>query len=269
MAAALLLVLSALLCARAWGAGSVWTSKQEVDSRVHLTCRLNDSNVEITGHRWMRGNKVLLEDSQPGLKMDYYMSPDDHSGTYSCIFLPETAGRGEIKVSGNPKVKATKKMENGDEGESVVLSCTAESDPPVVAWRWFRVNESGEQQLIDNHTHADKYFVVSGESYSKLHVQNLHVEEDPGKYSCEAQNDLGRDSEVIVLRVRKHLAALWPFLGIVAEVLVLVTIIFIYEKRQKKGENLDDEDTGSQPLKSTPHMNDQGKELGVRQRNAT
>jgi len=30
------------------------------------------------------------------------------------------------------------------------------------------------------------------------------------------------------------LAALWPFLGICAEVLILCTIIFIYEKRRNK-----------------------------------
>ena len=43
------------------------------------------------------------------------------------------------------------------------------------------------------------------------------------------------------MRVRNRFAALWPFLGIVAEVLVLVTIIFIYEKRRKPDEVLDGE----------------------------
>lgn len=97
------------------------------------------------------------------------------------------------------------------------------------------------QQLIDNQTRVDKYFVVSGENSSELHVQNLHLEQDPGKYSCEATNSEGHDSATIELRVRKHLAALWPFLGIVAEVLVLVTIIFVYEKRQKKDDQVDGE----------------------------
>ncbi|XP_049644702.1 basigin [Suncus etruscus] len=270
MATALLLLVPAFLCARVWGAETVWTSMQDVGNRTHLTCQLNQSSVAITGHRWMRGKEVLLEDNQQGLKTDYNVSSNDHGGIYTCIFLPETAGRANFDVPGPPKVKAAKKMEHVDEGESVVLRCSAEAFPAVQYWRWYRENESGVQQLIDNHTRADKYFVVFGENSSELHVQNLHLEEDPGKYSCEATNSEGQSSAMIELRVRKHLAALWPFLGIVAEVLVLVTIIFVYEKRQKKDDQVDDEDTGSQPLKSSGHlMNDQGKELGVRQRNAT
>lgn len=50
---------------------------------------------------------------------------------------------------------------------------------------------------------------------------------------------MGPGSATVNLRVRSRLAALWPFLGIVAEVLVLVTIIFIYEKRRKPDEVLD------------------------------
>ena len=35
-------------------------------------------------------------------------------------------------------------------------------------------------------------------------------------------------------RSTDKLAALWPFLGIVCEVLILCTIIFVYEKRRVK-----------------------------------
>ena len=40
--------------------------------------------------------------------------------------------------------------------------------------------------------------------------------------------------------VADKLAALWPFLGIVAEVAILVTIIFLYEKRRAKKEAEED-----------------------------
>ena len=39
-----------------------------------------------------------------------------------------------------------------------------------------------------------------------------------------------------LVRVKDKLAALWPFLGICAEVLVLCTVILIYEKRRNKTE---------------------------------
>lgn len=49
-------------------------------------------------------------------------------------------------------------------------------------------------------------------------------------------NEIGTAIDTIHLRVRSRWAALWPFLGIVAEVIILVTIIFIYEKRRKPDE---------------------------------
>ncbi len=57
-----------------------------------------------------------------------------------------------------------------------------------------------------------------------------------GMYQCQGTNEIGSASDKIQLRVRSQLAALWPFLGIVAEVIILITIIFIYEKRRKPDE---------------------------------
>lgn len=83
--------------------------------------------------------------------------------------------------------------------------------------------------------------MISTADRSELTISNLDINSDPGTYMCNATNTQGSVQEIMTLRVRSRLAALWPFLGIVAEVLVLVTIIFIYEKRRKPDQTLDGE----------------------------
>lgn len=71
---------------------------------------------------------------------------------------------------------------------------------------------------------------------TELRISQLGIEQDQGEYFCNATNEIGARVETIHLRVRGRYAAVWPFLGIVAEVIVLVAIIFIYEKRRKPDE---------------------------------
>ncbi|KAL6029904.1 hypothetical protein STEG23_030835 [Scotinomys teguina] len=248
-------------------AGTILTSVNDDSTKTRLTCSLNSSGVDIIGHRWMRGSKVLQEDTLPDLQMQYTVDTEDSSGEYSCIFLPEPVGRGNILVEGPPRIKAGKKSEHSSEGENVRLVCKSDSShPPITQWTWLKTSDSGDQ-LITNGSES-KYVVISTAERSELTISNLDINSDSGTYVCNATNSHGTVQERVTLCVRSRLAALWPFLGIVAVVLVLVTIIFIYEKRQKPDQTLDEDDPGAVPLKgSGHHMND--KDKNVRQRNAT
>ncbi|XP_024424898.3 basigin [Desmodus rotundus] len=240
------------------------TSVDVDGSKTRLTCTLNGSDAEITGHRWKKGDIVLKEDELSSRTTQYEVDTDERSGQYLCIFLSDPKHQTSVDVRGPPKVKAVKKSEHATEGEMIVLTCKSESFPPVTKWMWYKITEAGDQVLTNN---SQNKFVVSSDTKTELHMQNLDLEADPGQYACNGTNTEGTDQAIITLRVRNRLAALWPFLGIVAEVLVLVTIIFIYEKRRKSDDILDDEDAGSAPLKSSGHhVNDKGKK--VRQRNA-
>jgi len=97
---------------------------------------------------------------------------------------------------------------------------------------------------------------VKGVVSSILKIENAQME-DRAVYICQAiaielVNEREYDcedstycvSEETLLRVKDPLAAIWPFAGIVAEVVILCLVIFICERRKKAEDQDDDDDQG-------------------------
>ncbi|XP_054254444.1 basigin [Indicator indicator] len=232
-----------------------------VAGKLLLTCNMSGPYSGIEGHEWVHGNKVLQTDTDSGTSTSYTIEGkmEEHSGVYECVYKANPVVKGQVNVSVPPQVTAYKKSEHGNEGDTGVLTCKSASFPPVVTWVW---SKNGQEPILNG---SGRYIIKSSGNKTELRILKLNIEEDTGDYHCNGTNAYGTSGAVVNLRVRSRLAALWPFLGIVAEVLVLVTIIFIYEKRRKPDEVLDDDDGGSAPLKSNATNH---KDKNVRQRNA-
>ncbi|XP_068517600.1 basigin isoform X1 [Anas acuta] len=256
-----LLVLGVLAAGGQGTSPDIQTQFTSTHGKLVLSCNLTEPHSAIDGHEWKYGDKILQTDLESSSVTTYEIEgkKEEHSGIYQCIFKTSPEIKGEINISVVPQVVAYKKSEHGNEGDTGVLTCKNPSFPPVISWTWSR---NGEQSIING---SGRYIIKSSSNKTELRIHKLNIEEDTGDYQCIATNVFGTGEATVNLRVRSRLAALWPFLGIVAEVLVLVTIIFIYEKRRKPDEVLDDDDGGSAPLKSNATNH---KDKNVRQRNA-
>ncbi|KAM3875892.1 basigin [Diretmus argenteus] len=233
-----------------------------------LSCNLTETNHPVKGSYWQLNGKIIetsrSEADTPYTVLRLEKITPHSGGKYECVFLTDPVAQNTIEVKTIPHVAAYKHSEHGNEGDKAVMVCVSHGYPLPTDWNWFKVDTDGSRMPITNGTDI-KYQIKSTPNKTTLVIDDLKIDLDRGEYNCSGTNDIGTATDQIHLRIRSRLAALWPFLGIVAEVLILVTIIFIYEKKRKPDEVNDDDDSGS-ALKSNSATNHKDKNL--RQRNS-
>ena len=156
------------------------------------------------------------------------------------------------------------------EGQRFHLRCKIiEGYDKEASLSWYRFAESEE-----NDENKQLIGITGNEENGRIRIETINATEqtltidkvqpsDRFFYTCMAKNAVYTFNNTILLRVKgmpqsiislnklfiifktDKLGALWPFLGIVAEVVILCTIIFIYEKRRIKPD-FDDTDNNAE-----------------------
>uniref|UniRef100_A0A1L8DA04 Putative basigin n=1 Tax=Nyssomyia neivai TaxID=330878 RepID=A0A1L8DA04_9DIPT len=240
----------------------------EIKQPLVLFCNVTEAgNHEI---QWSRNgtsveNLADLKGRHTVLKSEHKLvidrAQESDAGLYTCS-LPRVGQSKDINVVANVAVKLPSNMAVV-EGERLAIQCIVVGTDPIINWT-----------ILDNFTaseaNSELYSYLPDEKNVKdaiLVIESARLT-DRGNYSCEANNIATQHRitkpavAVTFVRVKGKLAALWPFLGICAEVFVLCAIILVYEKRRNKADP-DESDTDQSPeQKLDPH----GKESDVRQR---
>ncbi|XP_051560150.1 B-cell receptor CD22-like isoform X1 [Myxocyprinus asiaticus] len=185
---------------------------------VNLTCS-SDSNPPVLNYTWFKENTTV------GSGKIYSITSirSDHSGEYKCKSRNEVGEKYSDAVTLNvmylPRNVSVSMSGSGEIvlGDSVTLTCSSDSNPPVLNYTWFKQNESSA--------------VGSGQSYSVL---------QSGFFYCVAQNQHGsqRSAAVSVTVKGGHKTALYTTLATVAGcgfLIIIFTILYMRKRKRDHG----------------------------------
>ncbi|NXG56738.1 EMB protein, partial [Hemiprocne comata] len=220
------------------GVSGAFTEKNiTVDSatRIELSCRLDNkySHLKSLQVTWKRGSETIRHINKTPNSWSIQLKISDNStlGSYSCTLKSKEEIGAMFHLQ--PKIDGKEKPIISYEGDTAVMICTSGYTP--ISWVWYMTNGS-EQIAIKDSLLADKY-VINRISANVTHLKILKVtEEDDGVYWCEAAFELGKSKGKLKLKVLSFMVPLKPFLAIMAEVVILLTIVFLYEIYSKKKE---------------------------------
>ncbi|NXS94369.1 EMB protein, partial [Jacana jacana] len=210
---------------------------------IELSCRLdhkysNLKNLQVT---WKRGNETIrhINKTENSWSIQLRILDNSSLGSYSCTLKSEE----ELSAVFNlqvPKIEGKEKPIVSYEGDTAVMICKSFGYTPI-AWTWYMTNGS-EQIAINDSLLADKY-AINTVSANVTHLKILKLtKEDDGVYWCEAAFELGKSKGKLTLKVLSFMVPLKPFLAIVAEAVILVTLVFLYEIYSKRKEKCAEEE---------------------------
>ncbi|XP_076623317.1 immunoglobulin domain-containing protein Bsg [Colletes latitarsis] len=235
------------------------------DTPLVMECANRTAGAKVA---WFKDDVPIytaLSDNEDDIKLDndtgtleLLKSDDDLLGNYTCKAHNSST---EYRIVPKPTAYMTESI-SVVEGEKLTLVCGGKQSPGIkVSWTFGDQNYTRSKGRVKIGRDPEK-----GIYGTVLTVENIEMNDRGNVYCRVSYNWSDFDENHMAeahtfLRIKDKLAALWPFLGICAEVVVLCAIILVYEKKRNKAE-LEESDTDQSPdTKATPN-----KDSEVRQR---
>lgn len=191
------------------------------------------------------GRSITLDDDP---KAEAYYTYEQKNGTLLVTLhfpTPQTKFMGDwpatIKTSDGETHTATCFIEappiiqrkpgtfRATEGSSLILQCEVDSSPPPTSFIWKRLQVSDDGNTLVSVSNAT---FQSRDGIENSDLVLIGDASSTGFYMCTATSPMGTDNMFVEVRIKGISTYLWPCIGLVLEIIVLVVTIGIYERNE-------------------------------------
>lgn len=214
---------------------------------------------------WVYTNSTGYNETRKGYNPTVNITSNTATGRYVCyVNDEEVASYLAAKITTAVIQNTRKSVTYSDGDKNRKLTCIAKDSYPNPEFIWMRRGDlENEAPILVTADRFPNFNINTTGDKSVLMFYNVTYT-DEAHYICSVKNEAGNTTVEVQVRVKDKYAAVWPFLGIVIEVVVLIAVIFLYEKRSKKNTD-DDDNVVIQAEDEKPLRSDDGTE--VRNRN--
>ncbi|XP_073723607.1 hemicentin-1 isoform X2 [Misgurnus anguillicaudatus] len=157
---------------------------------VTLNCNTN-ANPQLVNYTWYRDNGGQLQLLQTGNNITITITNPAHRGWYYCVaqnIYGQQTSSAFLDILFSPKNTSISAIPSSIvlEASSLSLICSANANPAVFSYTWYRDN-GGQLQLIQ----TGNNFTISVTNRTQS-----------GRYYCQAQNKYGQQSSSVLLDVQ-------------------------------------------------------------------
>uniref|UniRef100_A0A8C5PWD1 Ig-like domain-containing protein n=1 Tax=Leptobrachium leishanense TaxID=445787 RepID=A0A8C5PWD1_9ANUR len=164
--------------------------------RVTFTCELLKMQIETVMYTWYKDSKRLQESEKNSLEIDTIKSSD--SGYYHCKAQDShesyTSPSVSLHVSYPPREPVMSSFWEAQSGDSGVIHCSVDSDPPSTLALYKGETIIGSTQPYTSS--KPRMNIYSSYNSLKLEIRDVMLEDD-GMYRCLANNSIGQSMSSI------------------------------------------------------------------------
>ncbi|VDD80532.1 unnamed protein product [Mesocestoides corti] len=222
---------------------SIQFLKRSKNETVHLKLKyvingLTSTDVKLS---WAFNNESISVSNSEDRNKIFAQREFDSGGNLISVTL-------NLKDDAAPILPVYSKPKRVLQGDPLRISCRVSGYPTPDSVQWLfapiAVELSDDKaaisdasanlrpiDLTDKEWENAKLYNEDGTPNDTLRLSAPNISQN-GLFACNVSNILGTDSTFLLVGVKDRWAALWPFIGIVVEVTVIVAAILLYERHQ-------------------------------------